>query len=77
MTSLFQGAPKGLMLEYETAWKRNSRRGWSSMGLLFGPPYVLILRYSSQPRAGRSVMVLSILTARPFGCFRHGDRENP
>jgi len=37
MTNLFQGAPKGLMLNMETAWKRNSADGdGSSMGLLFG-----------------------------------------
>lgn len=37
MTSLFQGAPKGLMLNMETAWKRNSADGdRSTMGLLFG-----------------------------------------
>lgn len=37
MTNLFQGAPKGLMLNMETAWKRNSADGdASSMGLLFG-----------------------------------------
>jgi outer membrane protein len=37
MTSLFQGAPKGLMLNMETAWKRNSADGdRSAMGLLFG-----------------------------------------
>lgn len=37
MTNLFQGAPKGLMLNMETAWKRNSADGdRSTMGLLFG-----------------------------------------
>jgi len=37
MTNLFQGAPKGLMLNMEAAWKRNSADGdGSTMGLLFG-----------------------------------------
>lgn len=38
MTSLFQGAPKGLMLNMETAWKRNSSSDGdgSTMGLIFG-----------------------------------------
>ena len=37
LTNWFPGAPKGLMLNMETAWKRNHPEGdGSTMGLLFG-----------------------------------------
>ena len=52
MTNLFQGAPKGLMLNMEAAWKRNSADGdGSTMGLLFGVRHLLApdLRFSKSP----------------------------
>lgn len=37
LTNLVQGAPKGLMLNMEAAWKRNHHeRDGSTMGLIFG-----------------------------------------